>query len=183
MTASLQLRAASEAVRSVQRDLVTAGATVLKKAVLARAAKVVGADMAMSNMRTSAGTPKKLTVRFDVKGTDNPAALLKAFGPWGVPEHGASPHVIAPRAGKVSGRGTARVRRQRDLDRAFGARGAYSGLRPMPAGSTFAYRVKHPGTTGKKPFTKGIAEATPEAVEAMTKLAVGAVVQAVTKVR
>lgn len=111
---------------------------------------------------------QRLSVRWDIRGDGNPTALLVAKGPWGLLEYGADPHPMTPRLNiRERQKGMKKQQRRQDnLNIAFGARGALSGVRPMGnrrSGFGPVYRVKHPGTKGKKSFSKGLARATPTA--------------------
>lgn len=111
---------------------------------------------------------QRLTVRWDMKGEYNPTALLVAKGPWGLLEYGAAPHPMTPRLNiRERQKGMKKYQKRQDnLNIAFSARGAFSGVRPMgnrKSGFGPTYRVKHPGTKGKKSFSKGLTRAMPGA--------------------
>lgn len=120
----------------------------------------------------------RLTVGFNVKGVQNPTALLVARGPWGLLEYGAPPHEMVSKVGQyeyAKGRGARkRALAQRRLDIAFGATGVFSGARPMGSrrrGFGPRYRVNnHPGMRGKKTFTEAVQKATPESTRIATSL-------------
>lgn len=76
----------------------------------------------------------KVGARYDVKGTLNPTALITATGPLHLIERGTSPHVIRPR--RRRGRGKRRVLAMAD--------------------GRFAATARHPGTSGKAPFARGV---------------------------
>lgn len=111
---------------------------------------------------------QRLSVRWDIKGEGNPTALLVAKGPWGLLEYGAVPHQMSPRLNiRARQKGMSKLQKRRDNAAiAFGARGALSGVKPMGnrrTGFGPAYKVRHPGTKGKKSFSRGLARATPVA--------------------
>lgn len=120
----------------------------------------------------------RLTVGFNVKGVNNPTALLVARGPWGLLEYGSPPHEMTAKVGQyeyAKGRGARkRAQAQRRLDIAFGATGVFAGARPMGSrkrGFGPRYRVaNHPGTKGKKTFSTGVEKATPKSTEIATSL-------------
>jgi hypothetical protein len=144
--------------------------------------------MTLSRMGTTkAGKAKKLTHGYKVTGPDHkPIASYRALGgPWGLVEHGSEAHTInAGGSSPVAVKGMSRVdrlraTRQRDLDRVFGARGTYSGVKPMrlPDGG-FRYKVSHPGTKGKEPFNRGVASAIPSATKILERTSILAVERA-----
>lgn len=118
----------------------------------------------------------KVGVRFDVKGVYNPTALLTAYGPAGLLEYGAAKHEIMSTVGAVQyqkgGKGARkRALAQRRLDVAYGARGLFSGATPLRTPMGPRFRVyNHPGTAGKKTFTKAVAKGTPRASQIATSL-------------
>ena len=73
----------------------------------------------------------RVGARFDVFGTVNPSAVVKATGPLHLLEHDTDPHDIGPKKGR---RGAKALRL---------------------ANGRFASGVHHPGTTGSRPFEKG----------------------------
>lgn len=159
-----QLMQCGNAVSKNTKKAVDSASFILKSQIQAELQRAVGADQRMSNVGKSAGGAK-LDVRYDIKGTVNPTSLLRATGPWGLIEYDTAPHEIAPRAERITGAGAKRRRQQRDYDRLFKARGRYSGLRPMPvAPGIYRYEAQHKGTTGKRPFAKGMEKARPRAM-------------------
>lgn len=117
----------------------------------------------------------KVGVRFDVKGTYNPTALLTAYGPMGLLEYGAGKHEISAKLGGVTynkGRGARkRALQQRNLDIAFGATGLFSGATPLRTPMGPRFRVySHPGSPAKKTFTRAVKKATPKSTQIATSL-------------
>lgn len=164
-----QLQACGSSVLKNQRKAVDSAAFILKSSIQGELQKAIGGDQQMSNVGKRSGGAR-LDVRYDVKGTTNPTALLRAMGPWGLVEYNVGPHRISPRLDSIAAKGMKRADRahairQRQLNQAFGVRGTYRGKRAMPMpGGRFAYSANHPGTTGKQPFAKGMAKATPRAM-------------------
>jgi hypothetical protein len=169
------------AAQRSQKDAVYRASMTLKRSIESELTRAVGGDHEMSNLMKRNGTPpKQMTLGFNVKGTLNPTALLVARGPWGLIEHGAKPHPIFPRLGAITGRGATRARRQRQLAQAFGGRGVYSGVRPMPINGDFRYSVRrHPGFKGKLPFNRGLERAKPQAIKELHATVHSAVVDVV----
>lgn len=111
---------------------------------------------------------KKLYLWYNVKGTNNPTALITAHGPWGILEYGADPHPMTPNLRiRQRQKGMTKLQKRQDNARiAFGGRGAMSGVRPLgnrKTGFGPVYRVKHPGVKPKKTFSRGLEKATPTA--------------------
>jgi hypothetical protein len=81
----------------------------------------------------------RVGAKYDVKGTVNPTAIIKAIGPLHFLEHDTSPHEIRPRA--LRGRGS---------------RKRFTGNRALKfKNGLFAASAQHPGTGAKRPFEKG----------------------------
>jgi len=176
---SVLISKAGQAALQSQKDAVFKAAMTMKNSIEGERSKAMkGKDhfSRMTQKKSKTGkfvgvrpATHRLTVGFNVKGTYNPTALLVARGPWGLIEYGAAPHEITANLGKLNyekGRGKrARASRQRDLDIAYGARGLFSGVKPLrlPYGEP-RYRVyNHPGTKGKHPFRKGVEASEKEA--------------------
>jgi hypothetical protein len=85
----------------------------------------------------------RIGARFDVKGKRNPAGIVKAFGPLHLIERATDPHDITPK-------------------RHRGRRGS---ARALKVAGVFRSKARHPGTTGKFPFAKGIERGTPAALK------------------
>jgi hypothetical protein len=117
----------------------------------------------------------RVGVRFDVKGTYNPTALLVAYGPAGLLEYGGKPHLINAKKPELAAmkRGAAKRRlvAQRELAIAFGDRGAFSGSRPLrtPYGPRYSVLLQR-GARPKKSFSRGVEKATPKSTEIATSL-------------
>ena len=158
------------AAQKSQKKGVERASLLIKREIEKELTRAVGGDQTLSNLRKKGGADAEpLTLGYDVKGTLNPTALIRvkrAIGGWYLVEYGAGKHAMYPRGALPGRRGTARAKRQQTLNVVFGARGAYSGLRPMPINGNFRYSVRnHPGTRGKEPFHRGLARATPRAVK------------------
>lgn len=119
-------------------------ALVIKKGVQSRLVDAIGADRRMSGVGKRGA---RVNVRYDVKGTVNPTALLRMTGPAHLIERNTSPHTITARARTTTMSG----RRRR-------------GASALSLGNgRFAASVKHPGTKGKQPFERGVNAAAPSA--------------------
>lgn len=150
-------------------DSVGKAAQVVKGSVEAQMRGAVGADLRMSGVGRGGA---KIGVRYDVKGSGNPTALLRATGPVQLVERDTSPHTILPRSiGRAQGRSkAARRAAKQDLYSALFGSSVGAGATPLKIGSDrFAFRVSHPGTTGKHPFEKGVDRATPAAQKILAR--------------
>lgn len=171
------------AAQKSQRKGVERAALLIKREIEKELTRAIGGDHVLTNLRKKSGQPAgELTLGYDIKGTLNPTALLRAkreMGGWKLVEYGSERHGMFPRGWKVR-KGTRREKTQRSLDVYFGRRGALSGLRPMPINGNFRYAVRnHPGTRGKEPFHKGLARATPQAVKELHATVHAAVVDVI----
>lgn len=160
------------AAQRAQKDAVMRASMILKNSIESELMRATGGDGRLRNLRKKGGTPAKLGLGFNVRGVNNPTALLIARGPWGLVEYGAHQHRITPRLAKTgSGKGMSRRQRQlairqQELNQAFGARGTYAGKRPMPiARGVYRYSANHPGTKGKYPWKRGMDRARDRAVQ------------------
>ena len=158
------------AAQKSQKKGVERAALLIKREIEKELTRAIGGDHTLSNLRKKGGADaEEFSLGFDIKGTLNPTALLRVrrpMGGWYLVEYGAGKHAMFPRGALPGRRGTRREKRQQTLNAVFGARGAYSGLRPMPINGNFRYSVRnHPGMRGKEPFHKGLARATPRAVK------------------
>jgi hypothetical protein len=176
-----RIEAIGRAAQKSQKDAVVRASMILKRSIESELTRAVGGDHRMSNLRKPNGAPpKSMSVGFNVKGTLNPTSLLVARGPWGLIEHGAKRHAIFPRLGSITGRGATRARRERQLTQAFGGRGVYSGVRPMPIRDSYRFSVRnHPGFRGKLPFNRGLNKAKPTAIKELHATVRSAVVDVV----
>lgn len=124
-----------------------------------------GGDMILSGMAAKVGA------RYDVKGTENPVALIQATGPMQILEHDTKAHLILPSGvGRARGRTKAarRAAKQGLYDALFG--NSYgSDAKPLRTPYGPRMRVNHPGTTGKKTWSHGVAKAIPRVPEAYHK--------------
>lgn len=133
-----KINRAGDAFRKAERDALNEAAFAGKKIIEGSIRSVVP-DLRMS----MGGRNAKVGVRYDIKGTRNPSALMRATGPLHLVENDTSPRVI-PKA-----------RRRR---------GARKMLR-LPDGG-IRRSVNHPGTKGQQPFAEGRKAAEP----VMTKM-------------
>lgn len=124
----------------------------------------------------------RVGVRFDVKGTYNPTALLVAYGPAGLLEYGAHGHMISAKSGSLvamrGGRAKSKLVQERNLKIAWGERGAYSGSTPLktPYGPRYNVTLRQ-GARGKKSISRGYERSVPHASHLATQLIQSKVIQ------
>ena len=107
------------------------------KAIRLEIRSVAGAGMRLSGVGRRGA---RVGARYDVKGTVNPTAIVRATGPLHFVEHDMPPHRITPRG---------RRRRKR-------GNGFLSGAKALKlANGQIVAGALHPGTTGSRPFEKG----------------------------
>lgn len=123
-----------------------------------------------------AGSPSSLRgvgkgAKLDVKSTfgaygDGSKALVFAVGPWQLIERDTHAHIITPKGAR--GLGAGKGSRAKAASSLLGVAPSLSGLKigfgkgaVLKLGDRFAAYVHHPGTKGKHPFAKGVAEAIP----------------------
>lgn len=125
-------------LRAAQRVAVNKASLELKNATLHEMRRVVP-DLRMSGVGRGGA---RVGVRYDIKGTNNPTSIIRATGPLHLLENPTKAHDIAPR-------------RRRGRKRAVAFDGQVYG------------RVRHPGTRGRKPFSKGIDRGRPKALKVL----------------
>lgn len=164
------IKSIGDTAQKAQKDAVYNASRYTVNTIENRMYKDLGGKNYFTNMAKGKeeGKRAKLWLRFNVKGTINPTALITAHGPWGILEYGADPHRIRPRiAIRIRQKGMTKQQKRQDNARiAFGGRGALKGTRPLGdrrTGFGPVYRVNHPGVRPKKTFTKGLEDATPMA--------------------
>lgn len=136
------------------RQGVTKAALVATTA--ARASITAGTgDSTMSNVGRGGA---KVGARYDVKGTQNPSALIRATGPLHLLDNPTRPHVIVPRGLK---KGRSRASKGDFYNALFGGGSGFGSAKPLRTPYGPRYRVQHPGTRGKRTFWRGIDAARP----------------------
>lgn len=130
-----KLRHAGGAIDGAARDGVFKAALLVKTSVVAQ--------IGTTRLRGVGRKGAKVGVRFDVKGQQNPTALVRATGPLHLLERSTRPHEIRPK-------------------RRGGKAVVISGVGPR------AY-AHHPGTKGKHPWERGLARALPQVPEVMMR--------------
>ncbi len=129
------------AIGAANRPAVSNAALAAKKVTLAVATPDTGGDLRLPRWGRRG---LRLNVGYEITSpsasTSRAVVRPRPIGPWAVLEDGADPHVIAPRP-----------------------RGKRKALR---VGDGFAARTNHPGSAGKKTWTKGVRSARPAATKA-----------------
>jgi hypothetical protein len=141
-------------IPKLNRQAVGEAALEFKTGVLAEAANVAGSDMRLSNFGRRG---VKLGAGYDIKGYDNPVALLRARpqGAWKVLEYGAGPHLIG--VGKAGSTETTRSKAR--AYRRAGKRYLKAKGYPHPVRGPIA----HPGSKSFKVWSRGITTRQPRA--------------------
>jgi len=144
------------ATQTAQRAAVAQGALATKTIMQAAAAsKGVTSGSQIAGRRWS--------VRYDIKGTGSPTALVRFTGPFHLVNNSTQPHYIAAKG--LGGSRASRSQRAFDASTARfqtgNARGAFGGQRrsrggrALKIGDNFRAYVFHPGTQGKGIFEAG----------------------------
>lgn len=123
-------------LQKAQQRGVRKAALIVTRAIRAEIRADSGGDMRLSGVGRKGA---RVGARYDVKGSINPTAIIRASGPLHFLEHDMPAHSIQPRA--VRGRGS---------------RKQFTGTRAlMLRDGTFAASAQHPGSRAKRPFEKG----------------------------
>ena len=115
-----------------------------------------GGDARLSGVGRVPGGAR-VGARFDVKGTTNPTAVVRATGPLHLLDNPTRAHQITARVGK----GRSRASRSAFYNAIFGGSGGFAGVRPMSTPYGPRFRVQHPGTAGKRTFWSAVDRAGP----------------------
>lgn len=122
-------------IGTARRTAVERGAFEAKKHVAAEIRQATGGDNRLSGVGVKGA---RVGVRYDIKGTDNPTALVRATGPLHLVENPVKAHEIKPK------------RRRGKTKKAV----------VTPAGPRAS--VQHPGVKSpKRPWSKGVDRAVP----------------------
>lgn len=143
------------ALQDAQARGVRAAALEATTLIRAEIRKASGGDMRLSGAARN-GKGAKVGAGFDIKGSTNPTALIRAYGPIQLIERDTAPHLIMARSRFVI-RGGVRVRQGRRS--AAGRR--LRGKAALTIGGGFYASAQHPGTKGKRPFARGAERAAP----------------------
>lgn len=96
---------------------------------------------------------RRWNVRYDVRGTNNPTALVRYTGPFHLFDNPTSPHVItAKRLGKRTSRRGRQARAATGGAGAFGGFGERGGAKALTIGGNLRAYANHPGTSGARTF-------------------------------
>lgn len=175
------IRNVGVAAQKAQKDAVFNAAFHMKNVIEGERSRALkGKDYFSSMMEKQTRTGKlvpsrpesnRLTLWFNVKGVYNPTALMVARGPWGILEYGTKQHDVFARS-PIQGRSKKAkyLRKERDLNIAFGVRGAYSGSTPLRTPYGPRYKVGVRGVKPKKPFKTGYEKSVGQATKIATSL-------------
>lgn len=169
-----KLTLAGRALGSANRRAVGEAAGVYRDVTLKVARQDVGADLRLSRWGARRGRSTqglKLGAGYDVKGYTNAVALLKARpqGVWKVVEYGAKPHPIVAGATRRQTRfasGLAALTGETVDASAIvgGRRGKKRRMAIKFPDGNMRFGVNHPGSRGKRTWSRGVDKATPGAM-------------------
>ena len=187
---SRKLNKYASAIPKANRNAVGAAAGVYKDSVLGQAKLDLGGDLSFGNWgksrRRKNPRPLRLNAGYDVKGYANAVALLKGrpAGPWKVLEYGTRRHVIVAGVTRKQQRAGLLIEQLTGQEVSLGTyisgRSAMAKARDEKAGKRsrrkrppslrfgdgkFRYGVIHPGSRGKRSWSRGVPKATPGAIE------------------
>ena len=131
-------------------EAISKAALLATTAARASIAAGSGGDSRLSNVGRGGAN---VGARFDVKpGTGGATALVRATGPLQLLDNPTSPHQIMTKVRK----GRSKASRGAFYEALFGGSGGFSGMKPLRTPYGPRYRVKHPGTSGKRTFWRAI---------------------------
>jgi hypothetical protein len=135
-----------------------------RKAIVAQGAltakEILIAESAARGVKpTSKIAGGKWGVRYDIKGAQNPTAIVRVIGPFHLVDSPTRAHKIYRKVGRAKGKGSGRINKQAKLDQVFGGVGAYKGGALKFPDGNFRHVVEHPGTKGKGIFKAAKAKA------------------------
>src|SRR5207237_396732 len=154
-SAAARLASLSKHLGELDRTIVTTAGKVVVKALLTQVAQDTGGDRRMSGFGSRGSA-----LDVDVKPLGAAAVRItparRQAGMWTILDSGATPHDVVAKGAPIKGKGAQRKRRQRDLDIAFGATGAFKGVKPLHFGSNgFYYRVHNVRSPAKRTWARG----------------------------
>lgn len=169
-----KLTLAATALGRANRKAVGEAANTYKFGALQAAREDVGPDLRLGRWGAKRGRSTqglKLGAGYDVRGYDNAVALLRARpqGVWKVVEYGAKPHPIVPGVSKRQTRFAASLANLtgETVNASTIVAGRKGKKRRMalklPDGN-IRFGVNHPGSRGKRTWSRGINKATPGAL-------------------
>ena len=169
-----KLTLAATALGRANRKAVGEAANTYKFGALQAAREDVGPDLRLSRWGAKRGRSTqglKLGAGYDVRGYDNAVALLRARpqGVWKVVEYGAKPHPIVPGVSKRQTRFAASLANLtgETVNASTIVAGRKGKKRRMalklPDGN-IRFGVNHPGSRGKRTWSRGVNKATPGAL-------------------
>jgi hypothetical protein len=147
---------ASVGLPMANRKAVEAAALLMTQAARASIAAGSGGDSALSNVGRRGGGAK-VGARYDVKGTENATALVRATGPLHLLDNPTRPHRITSKVRK----GRSRASRESFYNAIFGGGSGFGGAKPLRTPYGPRYSVQHPGTSGKRTFFRAVERAEP----------------------
>lgn len=118
-----------EELSKAQRQGVQRSALTITRAMRQEVKQATGGDNRLSGVGKRGA---RIGAKYDIKGSINPTAIVRATGPAQLVEHDVRAHSIAPRRRRGKARGALRFK-----------------------DGSYAARASHPGTKAKRPYEKG----------------------------
>ena len=134
--ARMAARLPEELQRAQVRGVANA-ALIVTGAIRGEIRSATGGDNRLSGVGARGA---RVGARYDVKGTSNPTAIIRATGPLHIIEHTMPPHQITPRGRRRAKRGNRFLSGAKVLHMSNGG---------------YAASAEHPGSPAKKPFERG----------------------------
>ena len=169
-----KLTLAATALGRANRKAVGEAANTYKFGALQAAREDVGPDLRLGRWGAKRGRSTqglKLGAGYDVRGYDNAVALLRARpqGVWKVVEYGAKPHPIVPGVSKRQTRFAASLssltgETVNASTIVAGRKGKKRRMALKLPDGNIRFGVNHPGSRGKRTWSRGINKATPGAL-------------------
>lgn len=164
--AARRLEQLSKNLKDVDKVIVKTAGTAVTQALQKRVNADTGGDGRMSGFGKKA---KRLNV--DVKPVAGQATGVRITparsqaGQWTILDQGAKPHDVIAKGAPIKGKGAKRARRQRDLNVAFGAKGAFAGVKPLRTPFGPRYRASNVRSPAKGTWSRAAQSGIDDAVK------------------
>lgn len=164
--AAARLAKVSAGLKVLDKRIVKVAAKAVHDAIDVQVVKDTGGDGRLSGYGAKAATlvvgEKPITngIRLQPPGRG-------VYGQFLIVEAGADPHRVAAKGVKFTGKGAVAKRKAQAAARESGARGAFSGAKPLRTPWGPRYRLTRPvSSPAKRTWTKGVEAGRQDAVEA-----------------
>jgi hypothetical protein len=136
----------ADAIPNANRVGVAEAALLMKNTIQPLMAAATGGDLRLSGMNNA-----RIGVRYDLRGTTNPTALVRATGPAHIVERDVKPHTVVP---KRTARRTSRRARIEAVE--SGNTSGITGVLRFRDGTFARYAKLSGGSKGRHPFGRGV---------------------------